>query len=140
MKFSSVIQVPNTKNGILLKGLARLERTLAKATGYNIKIIEKSGTQLSRIFDRVFGPLNCHSEKCCVCKEGTEGKNTRCRITNVVYKAECILCSKQSEDKHSNKCNVRPKGVYISETSRILFQRSSEHVSGVITVMSRISS
>ena len=43
MRFTTVIQVPNTKNGMLIKDLARLEPSLAQATGYNVKIIEKSG-------------------------------------------------------------------------------------------------
>ena len=42
MKFSTVIQVPSSRNRALLKALAKQEPTLAKSTGYNTKIIENS--------------------------------------------------------------------------------------------------
>ena len=141
MKFSTVIQVPSSKDSVLIKALARQEPTLARSTGYNIKIIEKYGVQLSRLLDRVFRPLKCHSLKCLVCKFMAEGKGSKCRITNVVCKAECIVCEQQNhgttEDNptantYCKTKTVKKKGLYIGETSRSLFERSSEHMAGIL--------
>ena len=51
------------------------------------------------MFDRVFKPPKCHSEKCVVCEYGKEGKFTKCRMTNVVYKAECLECLEKKSVK-----------------------------------------
>ena len=82
MKFSTVLQVPSSKGSMLLKSLAKIEPRLARTTGYNTKLVEKSGVQLVRLFDRVFKPSKCHSEKCTVCKHSREGKYSKCRLTN----------------------------------------------------------
>ena len=68
MVFTTVLQVPSTKDSILLKELVKIEPRLAKATGYNTKIVEKSGVQLARCFDRIFDPQRCHAEHCIVCE------------------------------------------------------------------------
>ena len=94
MSFSTIMQVPSSVNSELRKGLARIEPTLAKATGYNIKIVEKSGVHLGRCFDKVFKPQRCHDESCTVCEHTKEGVSSKCRLTNVVYRAECLNCVK----------------------------------------------
>ena len=43
MEFTTVLQVPNTENSALLSGLAKKEPKIAKLSGYNVKIVEKSG-------------------------------------------------------------------------------------------------
>ena len=103
MKYTTLIQVPSTKNGILVKNLARLEPSLARATGYNTKIVENSGVQLSRLFDKVFRPTRCHSDECMVRRLTPDGKGSRCRITNVVYKAECVECEKKCDIKNGSR-------------------------------------
>ena len=60
MIFPTVIQIPSSKGSNLMKALAKIEPTLAKASGYNCKLVEKSGTQLIRLFDRIFKPPRCH--------------------------------------------------------------------------------
>ena len=75
MSFTSIIQVPNSRNGVVVKELAKIEPRLAKTTGVNIKLVGKSGVQLGRLFDRVFKPKTCHAQSCVVCRyhEGKGG-------------------------------------------------------------------
>ena len=82
-EFSSIIQVPCSKDGIVIKELAKIEPRLAKSTGQNIKLVEKSGVQLGRVFDRVFKPEKCHAAKCIVCKYHEGKGGSKCRLTNV---------------------------------------------------------
>ena len=54
LDYSTVMQVPSTADGRLLKGLARIEPRLAKISGYQCKLIEKGGMPLSRMFYKDF--------------------------------------------------------------------------------------
>ena len=105
MCFTTVVQVPSTKNSVVVKSLARIKPVLAKTTGYNSKIVKESGVQIIRLFDRVFKPSKCHSEKCEVCRNTKEGKYSKCRVTIVVYKAECIKCESTLKN-NKNGCTV----------------------------------
>ena len=67
MKFSSIMQVPNTRDARLLNTLVRIEPEVAKVTGYNVKMVERSGIALSRLFQRVPTRTKCHWESCPVC-------------------------------------------------------------------------
>ena len=128
-KYTTVLQVPSTKGSRLLRQLASAEPRLTKASGYCVKLVEKSGIQLSRMFDRVFRPKLCHSNLCTVCKFSSKKSGSKCRLTNVVYKASCMLCLEQKSNVTEKKDGV--VGVYIGETSRCLFERSSEHLEGL---------
>ena len=52
MKYTSVMSVPSTKDGRLIKMLARAEPRIAKVTKYQVKYAEKSGRQLSKFFPK----------------------------------------------------------------------------------------
>ena len=92
MEYTTVMMVPNTVNGMLLKLLARIEPKLAKTTGYQVKFCESSGKQLSRLFSVPSGKNSCHREKCIVCRSAGERGNSKCQQMNVVYEAKCELC------------------------------------------------
>ena len=55
-EFSSLVQVPSTKDAKLLKALIKLETKQAGITGYNVKITEKPGIPLARLFQRTYSP------------------------------------------------------------------------------------
>ena len=57
-----------------------------------MKIIEKSGTQLARSFQRVNLPKSCHLSECTVCLYSDGKKSACCRVTNVVHEAVCLEC------------------------------------------------
>ena len=123
--YSTVINVPNTEGAILAKKLIEAERKLAKLTKYNVKVVEKSGIQLIRLFKRVYSPDKCHWSSCPVCKYSDSKGSTKCRQANVVYEAECCECLKLLDNGIIGESEV---GVYIGETSRSLIERAREHV------------
>ena len=121
-------------------------------TGFNVKLVEKSGPQLGRMFDRVFRPNKCHSDRCVVCKYACD-KGSKCCLTNVVYSAQCLECMKEqrvlselsAQSDAGNNKNVNKKvpnrkatksdkktGLYVGETSRCLFERSNEQIDGML--------
>ena len=121
MPYSTVIQVPSSRGSRLMNQLVKQEPKVAKMTGYQTKFTEKSGVQLSRLFNRVTTPKTCDWKNCGVCSSG----GTRCRQQNVVYKGECTLCEKEIEE---GERETQKKGLYIGETGRSLAERSSEHL------------
>ena len=125
MEYSSLMQVPSTEGGLLLQKLVTEEDRLAKLTGYNVKIVERSGVQLVRMFQRVFSPAVCHWKECPVCSTGDGKQNTRCRTHNIVYEAICCECERQVEEGILKKEDA---GVYIGESGRTLLERAKEHV------------
>ena len=128
MDYSTIVQVPSTKNGRLMKELVKIEPQLARITGYNVKVVEKSGIQLSRLFQRVYSSRRCQREGCPVCAfpESSE-KPTKCKVNNIVYEAVCIECEEESITASDKNKKVSR---YIGESSRTLAERSKEHVDG----------
>ena len=53
MTFSSLLQVQNSKNGRLIKSIAKIEPRLSKSTGYNVKIIKKGGNLFLRCLAKI---------------------------------------------------------------------------------------
>ena len=102
MDFSTIVQVPSSRGGRLMKELVRKESQFAKLTGYNVQVIEKSGTQLALLFQRVYTPRVCHWTDCPACAY-TENKPSKCRINNVVYEAVCIECEEAAEAEKDKK-------------------------------------
>ena len=121
MPYTTVMQVPSSKGSRLMNRLVKQEPKIAKMTGYQTKITEKSGVQLARLFMRVTAPNVCDWENCGVCNSG----GRRCRQQNVVYRAVCSLCEREVEEKTRAE---EKKGLYIGETGRSLAERSSEHL------------
>ena len=116
LTFSMILQVPNTSNSTLLKEIAKVEPKLARTTGYSAKLVEKSGVQLGRLFDRKMERRTCGRDVCLPC-ESTMGKS-RCKKCNVVYRATCQTCIIDGSTV---------PGTYIGETSRTLAERTTEH-------------
>ena len=130
MRFTSFMQVPNTKNARLLNLLILNEHKLAEISGYNVKLIEMSGITSSRLFQRVPGRTACHWDTCPVClvpDQDKKERNTVCRKSNVVYKATCVLCEEQVADGSREDTDI---GIYVGESSRTLVERASEHMAG----------
>ena len=127
LDFSTLLQVPSTKGARLLKALMALEPGLARMSKYNVKIIEKAGTPLSRMFQRIHVPEVCHLPDCQVCLNKEENKPSKCRSSNIVYEATCLECLDQCIQGKRSKESV---GKYIGESSRTLAERCREHIAG----------
>ena len=123
-----MLNVPNTKDANLIQNLIRSENQLARLSNYNVKMVEKSGIQLSRLFKRVFSPIRCHWLDCPVCTNSLSKGSSGCRTSNVVYEATCVECTESAENGEINSDEI---GTYIGETSRTLVERAMEHVDGV---------
>ena len=124
MDFSTVLQVPNTKNSILLNNLIKAEERLALVSGYNVKLIEQSGVQLSRLFQGMSHKHKCHWRSCPVCREYKGKGSSGCRTSNLVYEGTCINCLEEVEAGSRLEADV---GKYIGESGRTLAERSLEH-------------
>ena len=120
-----MLSVPNTASAGLASKLIRREPNLAKITKYNVKIVEKSGVQLGRLFQRVYTPSSCRWPQCPVCPLNSGKGNSKCRVSNVVYEAKCFECLEMLE---RGDIQERDVGVYVGETSRTLLERALEHV------------
>ena len=131
MQFSSILQVASSKGGRLIKKLVEAESSLAELSGYNVKIVEKSGTQLSRLFKRVFTNKNCHWGECPACMYSDDKVPSKCRINNIVYEAVCIECEDMAKEGIINEKKI---GRYIGESSRTLAERSKEHIEGATNI------
>ena len=68
MKFSTMMQVPSSKDGRLIKMLAKAEPRLAKLTKYQVKYVERSGRQLHKLFPTEIQKSCCFRSDCVVCK------------------------------------------------------------------------
>jgi len=120
MKFSTVLKVPSTRDGRLVKALADAEYSLAKSTGYQVKMVEMSGKPLSNFFPQGMPKVQCHKAWCAVCSESSSKKPTMCGLKSVVYHGTCRLC----ENSHRANPDQAHKGIYVGQTYRTLSERA----------------
>ena len=74
-KIKSILFVPRTEGGELLKKLRVEESKLADITGYRVKLVERPGTQISRILcqKNLWSGEDCGRTDCQVFGDGEEG-------------------------------------------------------------------
>ena len=123
VKYTSIMQVPNSKGGRLLSMLAKAEPRLYKMTGYQVKYVEASGRQLSKSFPKDFSSNKCFRSKCAVCSNSEAKGPTLCQVKGVVYSCVCVQCDRE----HKANPEAKHKGCYIGETARTLSERAEEH-------------
>ena len=126
MPFTTIMQVPSSHNGRLLKMLAKSEPRLAKVTGYQSKYVEKSGRPLAKFFP-VSSTTKCHRLSCPVCANPDTKGPSLCQVKSVVYSVVCSLC----DERHKVDMSQKHLGRYIGQTSRTLAERSAEHLAGL---------
>ena len=98
MEYTTVLEVPNTEDGSLLKRLAKKEPSLSKITNFQVKYIEQSGTQLANIFPRKMIPKRCDRQDCTICllhRNSLSKGSSGCKQSNVVYRASCQTCESE---------------------------------------------
>ena len=131
MTTTTVMFVPSTKGGILLKILREAEERLSQLTGFKIKYTESGGTPLMNLFNVESGKgSHCGRDICPPCDEGEEGKRQNCRTRSILYETSCKLCNPEDNKKVVQPSGSKSKrvGVYVGETSRSLSERMGEHV------------
>ena len=128
-KIKSVLFVPRTERGELLRRLREEESKLADITGYRVKLVERSGTQLARILCQrnPWAGQDCGRPDCLVCGDSEVGGGD-CRRRNITYVTTCVSCvQKQKEDK-TGKEPAR----YIGESCRSAYERGKDHLEGYL--------
>ena len=109
MTTSTVMFVPNTKGGILLKKLKEMEEKLCILTGFKIKYSESGGTPLANMFNEDMGKgLHCGRDDCPPCDGGEEGKRQNCRLRSILYETSCLICN-PVENKDNKKNNNKER-------------------------------
>ena len=109
MNTSTVMFVPNTKGGILLKKLKEMEEKLCILTGFKIKYSESGGTPLANMFNEDMGKgLHCGRDDCPPCDGGEEGKRQNCRLRSILYETSCLICN-PVENKDNKKNNNKER-------------------------------
>ena len=124
---STVIFVPSSDGGTLLKMLENLESELwkNKDVSWSVKLVEQSGKQLRNKFNtRIPIVSGCPlGRDCLVC----DGDAIKCTTRNVVYMAECEDCSESGTVDGLVQRTPLSDSWYVGETSRPLRMRAREH-------------
>ena len=138
----AVMFVPYTEGGELARRLREVEMEQEKASGFRIKIVERSGMRLVDMLHRAnpWQGQDCKRPKCLLCKTkiATE-KNMEqdCTKRCIVYETWCLTCERRDREKilegeqDEKKQKEMIKGMrihkYIGETSRSAYERGLEH-------------
>ena len=143
VRIASVMFVPFTVGGELLRRLKEAENEMAKQTGIKIKMVEKVGVKLVDILHKSdpWQGMDCGRTKCLLCKTKSETeKNVRqdCTQRNIVYETWCRNCEENeikriSEEEIDEKEKIEKKKKiilfkYIGETARSAYERGLEHL------------
>ena len=120
LETKSLLFVPRTKGGELAKRLRTEEDTLAKITGYRVKIVERGGTMVKRVVHKsnLWSGKDCDREDCPICSQEGDLGDQDCLKRNILYQTSCLECRKKGKDVS-----------YYGESSRSAYERSKEHFS-----------
>ena len=128
-KIRSLLFVPRTNGGELARRLRKEEENLAEMTGYRVKIVERSGTQMRRVLcsKNPWAGEHCQRENCLVCNQ--EGGGGDCKRRSVVYMTTCNQCKEKADGERADgeKENQGQGAFYIGETSKSGFERGVNH-------------
>ena len=137
IKVTTVIFVPNTPGGLLIRKLREKEDELSRLTGFKIKFQEAGGSKLANSFSTELARgKHCGRDPCPSCDSNVEERRPNCRSKNILYESICALCNPSDppsipHEDHPTPSSVNPvasrEGIYIGESSRSLFERSIEH-------------
>ena len=119
IKYKSILFVPPTPGGILVKQLKEREEELNKFREDRIKIVEKGGIKVENILTKKdpFEKENCKNKVCPICTNESKKLNILCNSNNVGYRWVCQTCEVQNKTK-----------VYEGETARSGRLRGIEHL------------
>ena len=122
--YKTVLFVPTTKDGILVKMLKKREEELNRFSNERIKIVEEGGTKISTLLtNNPFPVSKCNGkalERCFVCKSlGEDNPKISCRNNNVGYRLGCDTCAGRGKNR-----------IYEGETGRAARVRGKEHWAG----------
>ena len=120
IEYTSVLFVPVTKGGILVKDLTKREEEINRNSDERIKFIEMGGIKVKDMLVRkkTFPITDCEMRKCVLCKTNLQNQlKVPCNINNVGYRLVCETCEERGILK-----------VYEGETSCSARTRGAEHM------------
>ena len=123
IEYKTVLIVPVTKDGKLLKELQQREEKVNKCSNERIKFIEDGGVRMRDLMVKKdpFPNMKCDKKKCVLCDVNEPSKmKFACNSNNVGYRLMCDTCIDQGKKK-----------VYEGESSRSARLRGAEHFSGL---------
>ena len=135
METVAVMFVDQTVGGLLAKRLQEAEDRISMFTGYRIRMVESSGTQLCRMLPNTnpWSGMDCTRTDCVPCGQGDEVL-LDCKRRNLLYESVCWICEKEEQsgkkvpsDGKVSRTISKHGGVYVGETARSLYERSGEH-------------
>ena len=120
IKYKSILFVPPTPGGELLRELKDREQELNKNNEFRIKIVEKGGMKVEEIMvnKNPFKTEKCTEKWCPLCSGKYGNIKIACNTSNTGYRWICKTCQQKK-----NKVKV-----YEGETSRSIRVRSLEHI------------
>ena len=120
IEYKSVLFVPVTKGGKLVKELKKREEEINKNSEERIKIIDGGGMKMKDILvvKNPFPTTRCEMKKCLLCKNDSNQIKVPCNSNNVGYRLICETCRERGLNK-----------IYEGETSRSAQVRGAEHLS-----------
>ena len=90
----TVVFVPNTKGGMLVRKLRERENILGGLTGFRVKFQEAGGSKLASLFSTDLSKgAHCGRSPCPPCDTNEAGKRPNCRSRNVIYESACTTCN-----------------------------------------------
>jgi hypothetical protein len=110
---STVVFVPNTRGGLLVRKLREREAIMKDLTGFGIKFMEDGGTQLKNSSSLDLGKGKHCGQDCPPCTTNGEKRGSR-------------LCN--PEDARRKSTPSQRDGIYYRESSRSLQERSKKHM------------
>ena len=122
IEYQTVLMVPVTKGGVLVKDLQRREEEINRNSDERIKMVEGGAIQIKNLLvvKDPFPQSICEMKKCILCKNSMGNKinriDTPCNVSNVGYRLVCETCEERGIIK-----------VYEGETSRWARVREAEH-------------
>ena len=138
----SVMFVPFTWDGILVKRLRQSEEKMSPLTNWRIKFVERAGVKVQDMLhtSNPWQGADCGREKCLLDITKMEtGKLTSqsCTRRSVVYETHCESCFQREcgeidaldmdeKEKEKQKQNIK-KWIYIGESARSTYERLWEH-------------
>ena len=130
LRVSSVLFVEQSKGGSLAESIRTTVRRLSPMLGFTVKVVENAGSKLGSVLsnkDPWAGQM-CGRPKCPPCTQDEEDVEA-CKATNILYESLCKDCNPGKKAiKNSALYDDRLEAsIYVGETSRSLFCRSSEH-------------
>ena len=118
---ATVVFVPSTRGGTLVRMLMEDEDKMAEMSGFRVKYQEAGGSILANAFEKDLGSgQHCGRAACPPCQ--IPGERGNCKKKNVVYESCCEVCNpvsnhQEDQDHPPGRAKTPREGVYIGETS-----------------------